>query len=601
MNRKKILTILIMISTTVIPLIFSFKIVNYYDLPKTLALYFISSLLILFYHFPSYNNEKNSGLLTRFMIFYILWFLCITIFSQNPMINILGLHGRFQSLLFFIFSMTFFFLGQKVKEYRFGIIKVIILTGIIVSLLTIREFWNGSNRCGSTLGNPVFLANYLLLIIPLVISFIFSSENNWLRWGYGIGLMVLLISLFFTFSRAGWIGLFIIIIIFGINHWKQIKNKKLLLGVIFLTICISTIVCISMIQHQPSQTVKKNPARLQQMQEHPMVDEPRILMIGAAWKAFLNHPFTGIGINSYAYQITKYLPLKLVAQNPEQMWDQTHNDFFQSLATQGIGGSLFYIVFIGILFYKWNHWRRSKSKDWLTAGIWAAIFGHLLLLQFSFPWVGYSFLFWFLVGLVNEEKTFKVKKVDNLQRFKFTISVVLTILIIGYIGRYWSAERHFFNGLKKIEHKQYLEAESEIQKSIKLFPWELQYRFNRARNLLSILQLKTLSTDIRSAYNLKLSHEIAYLITHNPNNFKYRILAGDAFYLYGKLEETREYYLQALELYPFYYPLMIRLANLEVELEKYQEARFHYQEVLKVKPDNHAAIEGLKRLTDIIK
>ena len=116
-----------------------------------------------------------------------------------------------------------------------------------------------------------------------------------------------------------------------------------------------------------------------------------------AGRVFLDHPL-GAGLSTFYFTATKYLPKEV---NQGKIYTYVHNDFLDTLANQGIIGGLCYLIVIILLFKTWLDWKRSADKNWLTAGLWTGIFGHLLVIQASFPAFGYTFLFWFLIGMVN--------------------------------------------------------------------------------------------------------------------------------------------------------------------------------------------------------
>lgn len=105
-------------------------------------------------------------------------------------------------------------------------------------------------RLQSTLAGPNQLAAYLLTIFPLAWLVLRGEKKHYWKW---IATFLLIgggATLFWTFSRSAWVGLFAIGLTFAIFAWKKnlsVKLRKRLLLGIFLAIAITTsaIICQS--------------------------------------------------------------------------------------------------------------------------------------------------------------------------------------------------------------------------------------------------------------------------------------------------------------------------------------------------------------------
>ncbi len=120
----------------------------------------------------------------------VLAYLASTIFSVAPTVSIFGSYQRLQgvySLLSYIAIGTalFFYLREQVLLDR--LLFFIISTSVPVSIYGIMQHfnldpvgWKGdvSFRVSSTLGNPIFLAAYLIMVVPLAMSKLYWSILN---------------------------------------------------------------------------------------------------------------------------------------------------------------------------------------------------------------------------------------------------------------------------------------------------------------------------------------------------------------------------------------------------------------------------------------
>jgi O-antigen ligase len=568
-----------------------------------MLLYVLGALLMFL---SALDKEKTDqpGQMARFIFAYLIWLSLMVIISKSPHVNFFGLYLRFQGLCFFIFSIYFFFLGRKFGSEKDCLIRLLALSGIIIGGLAIREFWNGADRAGSTQGNAVLLANYLVLILPCLLGLVFQSSRIRVKGLWLAGFFIALLGLHLSFSRAGWAGLIVVVILFFLFSPQSVKKHSRLAAIVGLLLILSVVATVILVRIQPGRVILKNPARLEQIQKSPVVDQPRMAMIGLAWRVFLDHPLTGVGLNSLPVAMTRYLPAWLVKNNPTLMWDQIHNDLFHTLATQGLGGGIFYLTLLILLFRNWLCWWKSGEKEPLTAGIWAAIAGHLLMLQFSFPAAGYSLIFWFLIGIGDGAAPMTVRQSpaqswqnQMMRTLKISAAFLLLVATCYFVFGYIRADLAYMAGQKALERKNYSENERYLQQAIAWAPWEDHYRFKRACNLLFMIKTARLKPEQFRKYISRLTKELATLIEHNPNHFLYYDLIAETYELYGMESRAARNFRRMLELFPNYYPGYARLGDFMLRHGRKTEALRCYRKALKLNPDYAAVKLRLKKYT----
>lgn len=127
--------------------------------------------------------------------------------------------------LYFAF-MTFYFVIINTVKSRSQLRKILIvftLSGLAVCLYGIMQYvfgWNINQawmdeemfgdikmRIYSTLDNPNVLGEYILLVLPICISLIWTSAKKWTKFVYTCIALVIFGALILTFSRGCWIGL----------------------------------------------------------------------------------------------------------------------------------------------------------------------------------------------------------------------------------------------------------------------------------------------------------------------------------------------------------------------------------------------------------
>ena len=202
---------------------------NIFELNK-IVLFKILVLLILLFSLIKAVLQKSelrriyAVLFNKYLIIpllFILTLLIATIFSIDKEVSLYGLNFRQQGLVSYIFYYIFFVL-LLINLRNYSQLKLIIITASISSFLVSLygvlqasgyDFINWrepailTGRVSSSLGQPNFLASYLLLVIPLSGYLVLNSKKFLLKFFWIIVLFFQLLCLFLTYSRGGWLGL----------------------------------------------------------------------------------------------------------------------------------------------------------------------------------------------------------------------------------------------------------------------------------------------------------------------------------------------------------------------------------------------------------
>ncbi len=192
-------------------------------------------------------------------VLFLLSLTAATVFSPWPRVSLFGLYGRYQGLVSYCFYFLFFLLlclNLKSFNQLVRIIKAAVLSSFLVSVYGLAQAggfdfvdWSEpffiSGRITSTLGQPNFLASYLLLVIPLA-GFLFGQARSLIIKFWWLVILILnLAALFFTYSRGGWLGLLVgglvFISVYGLRNrrrWARFK-LKIILGFLALALVLT--------------------------------------------------------------------------------------------------------------------------------------------------------------------------------------------------------------------------------------------------------------------------------------------------------------------------------------------------------------------------
>ncbi|MEW6025795.1 MAG: tetratricopeptide repeat protein [Planctomycetota bacterium] len=269
------------------------------------------------------------------------------------------------------------------------ILVTIILTSIPVILygfaqkLKLEVFnWDFSDRIASTMGNPIFLGSYLIMVIPLTIYLIIRSvKESGLAAPKAIFYIIILLAqvlcLVLTESRGPLLGLITAMFFFVVLSGLVFGRRYLSLGSYIAAALVLGFFLLLALPNTPFQGLKTSMGRLGQMLEaREGAAQVRLLIWEGVVKMVQSDSYravVGYGPEAMFVPYHKYCPAELItSENKITFPDRSHNEFFDTVITNGLIGALLYLALFGaIVFYGFNALGLVRSK--------AVLIGLLLL------------------------------------------------------------------------------------------------------------------------------------------------------------------------------------------------------------------------------
>jgi len=297
------------------------------------------------------------------------------------------------------YYIMYFILPQEIiqtKKQLWLVVKCFYILGIFLSIMGIVSFvWpevSHSFRMATPLawlGFFPYASSHNLLAEALVSITMFSwllvyryQNKNYGKFLY-LGLVLMIGTVVLTFSRTGWLVLFIELLLLSLFYYRvNIKNwfknywwtlvLVLLAGVLYLFTLGQTYFVTS-----------SNVARL--------------AMIDRSWQLFLEHPMIGNGVGTWQSIVSSDIYYVYEFGQPLEQ----HGVVWKLIAEQGLLGLLiwlgimiYFIVWSGRIFYKFspdNHWR------WVVLVGWLVIIGQFVFQLFDTGY--YSAKMWLPLGM----------------------------------------------------------------------------------------------------------------------------------------------------------------------------------------------------------
>lgn len=450
----------------VTPLLFSTHNTELFEVPKMLFVYFFAAVILTLTKIKFILEKKKSipfDLVTVSFAAFVLVQVASTITSIDKFTSIFGYPSRLNGGLASQFAYFVIFTCALINLTRENVKKIavaavlsatavalwgipahfgkdpncLVLTGSLTSTCWQQEF-DPTRRIFSTLGQPNWLASYLVLILPLAISQIFVTKNAQKKIMFAAITLVIFTAAIFTNSRGGAVGAVIAILTFtALLGTKKIqKNFKVFLA-LAAPIIIAALVFGSTLISRINEIVSP--------QDSPGTESSKIRLI--VWQGAMDiakaHPLLGTGPETFAYS---YYKLRPAAHNLTTEWNffynKAHNEFLNYAANVGLLGLGSNLVFLSVALYSiWKVTRNSKdqSTELYSSAVFSAVIGYQTTIFFGFSVVTTQLLMFLLIAFVLIQADQTKFKVVNLAILKNRFLAFVSVVAVAVIGLYLTA------------------------------------------------------------------------------------------------------------------------------------------------------------------
>ncbi len=302
-------------------------------------------------------------------------------------------------------------------------------------------------RVYGTVGNPPFLAAYLLLTIFVGFIVFLNTQKKYLRAFYFFLILLNAMVIYLTATRgailSGVIGLMIMSMFciatrLKTPQWKLIKTAAIMAIVIcFIVVAVTMIISDRNYFFEKDRTL----SRFASMFSDDSVNA-RLNSWKMAWNGIKERPVLGWGQENFIgiYTVNP-IPFK-----GEQIWtDRAHNIVIEWLINAGILGLLSYMAILGSAFYFIrNGYRRKLFSKKESVTIITALFVYFIQNLFTFDTINTYFIFFALMAYIDvigttEDKSSSGSEVVVAKRIKIkSLSLVLLALIVFSVISYYA-------------------------------------------------------------------------------------------------------------------------------------------------------------------
>lgn len=294
-----------------------------------------------------------------------------------------GLIGLMHMVLFFLMLPSAFRSFKQWRTYFYGssIVSLLVASVAIAQKFGLTRSYQGGVRVDGTIGNPAYLASYLMFNVFFLLFFMWKEERKWVRWSAALAVLLELWVIYLTATRGVILAMGLVVgvlaILFAVRRGGERGEmflKKVALSVLGLGVVIVGIFFL----FRNSEYVRKNPVltRFASISLEERTVQSRFLIWDIAWQGVKERPILGWGQENFYFVFNKYFNPQLWANEP--WFDRSHNVFFDWMIHAGILGLLAYlsVIFFGARNI-WRAWRLGILSFYE-----ASIFAGLILAYF---------------------------------------------------------------------------------------------------------------------------------------------------------------------------------------------------------------------------
>nr|WP_290667830.1 tetratricopeptide repeat protein [Ardenticatena sp.] len=375
----------------------------------------------------------------------VLVYLLTTLWSVSPRISFWGAYirrqGAYSNLSYMLIFLLIYLILRR-REQMGRLITVVLLTSTPAAIYGIIQHfgldplpWGGdvTKRVSSVAGNPIFIAAYLIMVVPFTIAKIIEHAGRLLRddeddeatlpaslllGAYLFLLVIQGLTILYSQSRGPMIGLAVGLYFFALVGALHLKSRRQRLTASFATIAAAVFgiafLIVFNLPNSPLADLRDAPyiGRLGRVFETESGTGRVRLLI---WEGVLDllaadpmRTLIGYGDETlYVMYPQHYKPDLAQLENRNASPDRSHNETFDALAMRGVIGFAVQLLLFASLFYyllKWLGLIRTRWQHWLYIGLWVAggVLGWLTpyLLTGSFALSGVAMPTGIAIGMV---------------------------------------------------------------------------------------------------------------------------------------------------------------------------------------------------------
>src|ERR1700694_5341579 len=394
-----------------LPLAFLPNVVDEFVLPKLLLTRLLIALLIVALVFRWLGKGAITWKRTPLdlpLLAFIGSAALSTVFAINRSVAIFGTYDRWEGLLTIVSYALVFWLAVQLLSGEAdarGLTWSLLLSGYVIAAVAILQsafgilgggYFRGANnviRPDVTLANPDFLGIFLAMLLPVAFAKLVSRRPITTRVLAVNLVLVLVLGLLASFTRAAWIGAAVGVVVVLVLRRGRFHVWPLVMSASVLVVGFAVLAGIAATRPSSAgggigQAVIARIASIGDLSSG--TQNERIATWGDTLPRIAARPILGYGPDTFGLVYPQFA----TGNKLGVLWDKPHQDALGVAASQGIIGLLAYIwILVAVVRAFWRG-RYQRGAVALLAG-WVA---HVVSIQADFSWIPTALPFWLFVA-----------------------------------------------------------------------------------------------------------------------------------------------------------------------------------------------------------
>ncbi len=352
-----------------VPLVYCVGFTSPYIFAQTSLIYLIACatvvpVFVLWY--ADANARPHVDRWTIIPLIYLCTMILSACFGVNPAKSFIGVWERFGGVLdwtvvFWYGILLISIFKTKAEWYAFlRTVSIVAAAETMYALLQLSPWhivYASGTRLFGTIGNPAFLAGYLLLAMGITFVMRLQAGTR-IRFVYDLCIIAQCLVLMLTQTRAALIGPLVGLagyaVIASKGQRNALRSALRTFGIFFIIIGIAIGSIISL--------KKIDITHVTQSVLHGDTSQTRAAIWEAALQGFSDRPLLGAGENNFIIVFQRHFDPRIYLGQEDSAWsDHAHNEFLDRLALGGALGLIAYLLMLLVLPFKLV--RRSDVND----------------------------------------------------------------------------------------------------------------------------------------------------------------------------------------------------------------------------------------------
>lgn len=438
------------------------------------------------------------------------------------------------------------------------------------------------DRIFSTFGNPIFFAAFLVATIPFVIYKIILTDT-WKSKTIWTGfLLIFMVALYFTKTRASWIAFGVSILILTFLLLKA-RTQKIIFVLCFIILAAGF-------------TYKTKNVWTRQ--------QGHLIIWRDSFKMLEMNPVLGVGIGAFHINFPNYASeeLKKIWPQAQNIVNDAHSEFVQILSETGLVGFGIFLWIIFTFFFQTQKFiQHSKDKNDIvlqSAGL-SAVCGILVQNMFSVDmrFTITSFYLFSIFGILSSFSKSKEIKIKTDQKY-FLISILF--IAVSFL-EYKMVIKQYRSWKIVFESKDFLDSriinsqqqKDIVHKMIASNPDDARLYFK-----LGYIWANEIKTNNNAAE--KAIEYFTRSVQIDPTVEKGGAFnnLGNIYFTLGNRGLAKENYIKAININSNLTDAHLNLGIAYYYEGKLKESSIEFEKVLKIDPKNSSAVYMLKKMRE---